>query len=508
MLNEGTRTTALDLVSLVGDPRASDADIVSAMRLPRDLSLEALLMDELRALTSYHDAWTAVSGLDTRELWLRNSACKRVLYLSAPIFLPDTMGVEEFVASGVNERIHVYPAADLRDTIRLEAISSYNVEGFRFRYALSIQYARDSVGLGWQVIRPVIAVDSGVLAAARGRGDAGVAALERLLGALRRLVLVGSHDYVHATVLNWFPPPKKLPPEYAAMLTERVHPPELDRWHAGALGKLPDGLAEGRSTPGIATLELYSLLVHDQVITRMRDSDPRVRPHVLGLVSRFEEALTALLAEDLLGDEANRKLANYFTILAGWFLVSALPLGTQRLSEALALLPGERVDRTVEHLAAVHEGMFDFVRFADAQRFPWSGRFVPVHRVTAEYEQALRWPALREHLRYLLLPTGDGPADSSWARTLCAALSEAERTELLAALSELRAGGERAEWELGLRRLEESGKLDALRGISRSEGSANQRGVEPASTAYARAILASFVRVVDELRTSRVALPV
>lgn len=511
MLNQGLRTEAATFVRWLGEPQPSDADIVDAMRLPPDVSIEKLAADEVEAIDGYHRAWTANSGLDTRELLLRNSACKRVLYLSAPIFLPDTIPVDAFVPTGVNSRIHIYPAPDVRDTVRLEAVSSYRVGGFVLRYALSIQYARDAVDLGWQIIRPVIVIDPELLAAAERAGAGAVDSLHRLFDTLWHIVLVGSHDYVHATVLNWFPPLRNLPAEYAAITCERVHPPEVDQWHEGSQTSLPQGLVPGRHTPQIATLELYSLLVHRQVIDRMWDRDPRVGARIHELLARFETGLADFLGHDPFGDPVRTlDAAEYLTTLAGWFLVSALPLGTDRLAEVLAVVPAERAERVRERLAAVHEGMFDFVRFADVERFPWRGDLVPLHRVGAEYEAALRWPALREHLRYLLLPLRRPHGDArTWAQVLCAPLPDTDRADVLAALGELRDSTDRSECARGMARLAESGNLDLLRAVSRPDDAVDQASGEPAgATRYARAVLASLVTVIDALRTEHAPLPV
>jgi hypothetical protein len=476
-LNGGIRTEELDYVRWVIDPDAVDDDIVDAMRLPPRVSIEALADDEARALDTYHTAWSAVSGMDTRELFSRNSACKRVLYLSAPILLPDTIAVDNFVGAGVNQRIHVYEAADVHDTIRLEAVSSYAVGPFRFRYALSIQYAADSTGLGWQVIRPVIVIDSAVLAAVREGGEGTAAKLERVLDALWRLVLFGSHDYVHATVLNWFAPLSNLPPEYAAITSERVHPPELGSWHACSQLALPDGLVGSRVTPGIATLELYSLMVHAQVIARIWDEDPRLREHVTGLLSEFVRALAELGADEVFG--ASEAVIDYFMTLAGWFLVSALPLGSERLADVLPVLPAEQWTRASERLAATHDGMFDFVRLVDVGRFPWGDRLVPVHEVAAEYEKALRLPALRENVGFLLRPRRDRPDGSTWLDVVCASLQEADRVMVREALD-----GPPAE----------SRALEVLRALAEDAGPGH-----PPAVNYAWTTFVSTVQIIDRI---------
>ncbi len=490
MLNEGIRTTELELARWVLEPAATDTDVVGAMRLPRGLSVEALLMDEIRAVRPYLEMWSTTSGMDTRELFLRNSTCKRALYLSAPIFLPDTLPVADFLAKGVNTRIHIYHATDVRDTIRLEAVSSYQVGGFRFRYALSIQYAADSVGLGWQIIRPVVVIDKNLLQAARDRGR--TAELERLFATLRKLILAGSHDYVHATVLNWFPPVTGVPSEYAAIICERVHPPEVDRWHAGTQTPIPHDLVPGKQAPKIATLELYSLMVHRETIACLWDRDPGVRAHLLGLVQEFESALAAFLAGDVFGPGQAREAADYFTTLVGWFLVSALPLGSERLAEIMKPVPAGRAGRTIEHLAAVHDGMFDFSGLVHHDRFPWLGGLVPVHEVAVEYEAALRWPAIRSHVQYLLRPRKDRRAGSAtWLQELCGGQ---EHAGLSAKLGKLRSGTSPQSLD-ELRRLGESGLLVKLRAISDADGRRGAGTCPPA-------ILASLVHVIDKIQTA------
>jgi hypothetical protein len=505
-MNEGIRTDAVDFARWLVEPAPTATEIVDAMRLPADVSIEGLLHDEMRAIAAYHRAWSLDAGRGMAELFLRNSVCKRALYVSAPILLPDTIPLETFVPTGVNSRVHVYRGADVRDTVRLEAISSYRVGGYLFRYALSIQYARDSVGLTWQLIRPVIVLDARLLAAVRAAGPEAGRRLDRVLAALWQIVLVGSHDYVHATVLNWFPPLRGLDPEYAALCSERAHPAEVDQWHEGSQAALPDGLVPGRPTPGIATLELYSLLVHADVVARLWDQDDRVGATVRDLVTEFDAALADLVGLDVVDSPAAAEgLADYFTMLAGWFLTSALPLGTARAGEVWALLPQDRVERVTRELAAAHEGMFDFVRFADPARFPWRGRFVPVHDVGAEYEAALRLPAVREYLQHLLLPRRS-PAGrrTSWLEELTARLPEADRAELLGALSAARAGTDWSEQAPALARLRESGGLELLRELSRADGGV---GCDPAER-HARAVLAELVGVVDTTLAERSALPV
>lgn len=494
MLNLGIRTSELDVVRWIHEPDTTDSGVVAAMRLPRNLSVDTLLMDEVAATGCYHKAWTLNSGLDTRELFLRNSACKRVLYLSAPILLPDNIPVEDFVSTGVNSRIHLYHAPDVRDMIRLEAITSYEVAGFRFRYALSIQYADDSVGRGWQVIRPVIVVDRQLLAAVHR--NSAVVHLERVFDALWKLVLVGSHDYVHATVLNWFPPVRGLPPSYLAMLSERVHPAELEQWHAGSQAALPDGLVASRPTPGIATLELYSLMVHGRTIARMWDTDERVGARIRELVTEFDGATAALLGAGVFGDaEQTQSAGEYLTTLAGWFLASALPLGTERFTQVFGLLPARYAEPAGRRLAEAHGGMFDFVRFVDEDRFPWQGRLVEVHDVAAEYEKALRRPALREHLQYLTLPSCEA-GGKSWMDVLCGSLDGSGRSGLLDALAVAGAGEVPSESYRELVRLSESGGLGALRSICD-----DHRFDDRSPAGCAQAVLASLVAVVDNMLT-------
>lgn len=487
MTVHGITTSVVDLTDWVHDAAATDADIVDAMRLPAGTSVEALLVDEMRAIDGYLGAWTANAGMDAREMFLRNSACKRVLYISAPIFLPDTIPVPNFVGRGVNTRIHVYEAPDVWDTVRLEAISSYAVGGHRFRYALSIQYLHDSVGLGWQLIRPVVVVDRHLLAAVHRGGPAAVAALERVLDAIRRVILFGSHDYVHATVLNWFPPLRDVAPAYAAIATERVHPREVDQWHAASQGKLPEGFVASAPTPAIVPLELYSLLVHAEVVQRLWDEDPAVAPHARRMVADLDAALADLVVAGDFDEAARADVADYFWTFAGWFLASALPLGSERLADVVTAVAGDRWDRVAAGLAEVHGGMFDFVRYVDRDEFPWGDRFVALHDVGLEYEAALRRPGVREHLRWLLGARRDGTADRpTWLDVL------EPPPHVVTALLDLEATADTGDFEAGLRRLRDSGALDDLRALAVTRSG-------PGGTAYARAVVWSLVAIVDEL---------
>lgn len=494
MLNEGIKTSELHVAWWLLDPDALDQDVIESMRLPRGLSVESLLFDELSAISSYHRAWSENAVLDTGELFFRNSTCKRVLYISAPMFLPDTIPIGTLVPTGVNTRIHRYRASDVWDTIRLEAVSSYEVAGLRFRYALSIQYARDAVRNGWQVIRPVIVLDKEMLAAARGAGDEACGALRDVLASLRHLVLTGSHDYVHATVLNWFPPLTGLDPEYAAITSERVHPPEVQAWHQGTQLPLPDGIVPGLPTPRIATLELYSLLVHEANLGRLLHENPRLLDRVCELFATFSTALAALT--DRLPGTLSRSVADYFTTLACWFLVSALPLGSPGLDAVLQTVSAEQVNSARDRLAEVHDGMFAVAGRADARRFPWQGATVDVNEVTREYERALRWPAISTYAEYLSGSRAAGGADGRVEMPISRAVGTDERSwQLAQALREIGASTG-AERQRLLGRLARDGLLAQLR----AAGGAGGAGAEEPVTGperYARKVAEGLARLAD-----------
>ncbi|TDB91377.1 hypothetical protein E1264_01740 [Actinomadura sp. KC216] len=498
-MNNGLVTAELDYAKWLVEPDVPDEAVVEAMRLPRGLSIEALADDEAAALRAYHTAWSENSGLDTLDLFNRNSACKRVLYLSAPMLLTDTIETDTFVATGVNERIHLYRAADVRDTIRLEAVSSYQVEGLRFRYALSIQYAADSTGLGWQVIRPVVVLDSGLLGQVAKAGAEGRAKLERVLEPLWKLILFGSHDYVHATVLNWFPPPARLPDDYAAMACERPHPPEIDDWHACTQRPLPQGLVDGWATPGIATLELYSLQVHAQTIARLWDGEPALGRYVTELMARFDQALSELCDVDIFGDRRSAEaVADYFTALAGWFVVSALPFGTDRLAQVLSVVPTARATAALKNLGEPHGGMFAFAALADPESFPWGDRFVPVHRVTVEYEEALRLPALRENLTYLLRPRTGDARGACWLDVLSAPLDEPARASLRTALAALR-DLPGTQLPGGVVRFAESGDHAAFAELARRAADPGSRSGRSGVENYVWTTLAGTAHIMDRI---------
>lgn len=472
---------ALDVDAL--DP--SDGDIVASMRIPHDVPLESLVLAEMRALRSVLGAWGANGSFDATELFLRNTACKRVLYVSAPIFLPDTLPLPYFVSRGVNTRVHVFATDDPQDTIRLEAISSYAVGTFRFRYALSIQYVHDSVGRGWQLIRPVVVLDRRLMA---HRGPE----LSRLLKALERLILFGSHDYVHGTVLNWFPPLRDLEPAYGAITSERVHPPDIDAWHAGSQDAIPDDLVPGVRTPGIAILELYSLLVHADVISRLWDEDAGLARDVDRLTAELRHALDEFVAVCDLDEAETTDAVDYFMMVAGWFLASALPLGSARLAEKLADFPGDWVERLTARLAETTEGMFDFVGYVEPTRFPWCGREVALDQITDEYARALQRPALQEHLDHLLTPSEHVPTPATcWVRALAAGLSPGDADRLVTGLERLRA---MLADDLGaaLRAFDESGTRALLRSVVEAGG-----GDRSDRADYARAIAASALAIAD-----------
>lgn len=499
MLNAGIQTREITLNDWVLDPDVADIDVVRAMELRRGFSLEALLVDEMAATDCYHRPWSELCGIDTAELFLRNSATKRVLYLSAPIFLPDTLPKADLIATGVNTRIHIYKAPEPRDYIRLEAVSSYESAGLRFRYALSIQYADDAVGDGWQIIRPVIILDSGLLAAVRG--EAGRALLARTLTELRRLILCGSHDYVHATVLNWFPPPGGLPAEYAAILSERSHPPEIEQWHQGTQLPLPDGLIPGKPSPGIATLELYSLQIHQRTMARIAEQ-AELAPEVARIWTCFGTALADFTREGLrpgtpasLADAVPR----YFHTLAGWFLLSAFPLGSPLLRQvsALARPASDDTGPAMAELAAFHGGMFEAAAVCSRDKFPWHGGFVGVDEVTSQYATALRGPAVSGYAAYLSARRPG--AGRSWAE----ALARPELAELLAGLGGCDDGATR---RAALRRLRDRGGLRLLGQLGEwpASGHGGAAGHASASAAerYARAVAAGLAALAGAELTS------
>jgi hypothetical protein len=482
MLNKGIRTNEFMIRHWLLDPDVRDSDVVACMKLPKNLSVEELLVSEMSATADYQRAWSANCGLDTARLFLRNSACKRVLYLSAPIFLPDTMSVSTFVPAGVNTRIHLYQAPDPRDVVRLEAVSSYEpVRGMRFRYALSIQYAPDAVGQGWQVIRPVIILDRGMLNAVREQR-----LLEQVLEPLRCLVLTGSHDYVHATVLNWFPPPSNLPPEYAAILSERAHPPEIDEWHRGTQRSLPDGLLPGQPTPQIATLELYSLFMHTATIARMAEEDAGLLPHAAGLLAGFNKSVEEFARSGITDPAIAGIVPDYFASLACWFVLSAFPLHSELLAGLFKAAPSERNERALGRLAAVHDGMFELAARACPDQFPWQGEYISADEVTRQYEEALRGPALTEHAAYLSWPRC-GADRRSWVETLAA--DDERVTVLRGDLEQLSRCTRQQERQRLLRQLADHGAIDVLRGAADAESS-GLRGAR-----YAQAIADDLARI-------------
>ncbi|MBI2170226.1 MAG: hypothetical protein HYU28_12125 [Actinobacteria bacterium] len=408
---------------------------MAAMALPRDVSVEALLLDELEAIDSYLRAWGTIADFNAPELFVRNSSCKRVLYVSAPMFVPDTIPVPRIAPTGINTRVHFHHSGDVRDTVRLEAISSYSVGAadLRFRYALSIQYLDDSVGLGWQLIRPVVLIDRSLLAMVDAAGSVAHERLDRVLELLSRIIAFGSHDYVHATVLNWFPPIKNMPPGYAAIVCERPHPTELNAWHAASQAPMPDGVVAEMATPVIAPLELFSLKVHAEVIDHLWSADGSVSDAVHGLVAAFAVALDEF-ASVAVDEKVSQDARDYFWVLASWFIVSALPLGSPRLAEVMQHVEDDaRRERTLQHLADVHSGMFDFAGRVDRDQVPWGEERVRLHDIAHEYAAAIGAPAAREHVRFLTSPRRAG--GGTWADALTGRVPSGDAARLQALLA-------------------------------------------------------------------------
>jgi hypothetical protein len=194
-------------------------------------------------------------------------------------------------------------------------------------------------------------------------------------------------------------------------------------------------------------------------------------------------------------------VSHYFSILAGWFMVSAFPIGSTQLSEVFARFSGDRGDRALEQLRQVHEGMFDYVRYVDPSSYPWGDRIVTLHDVGSEYGAALRAPTLREHVRFLLTP-GPGKTDGrSWLERLCGDMPDAVRASVVASFHDVR---DDAGTDLTALReiLVETGAWELLR-------HSTQPDARPATTTgevrldYARTVLRSALEIVDELAQQR-----
>jgi hypothetical protein len=129
--------------------------------------------------------------------------------------------------------------------------------------------------------------------------------------------------------------------------------------------------------------------------------DPDVAADVGALVDRFGGALADLAEQVSEDNRLSDEVSGYFATVAGWFLASAFPIDTNEFAELVDRLPPAAREHIIEHLSAVHEGMFGFVCKVDPMGFPWGERRVPLHDVSVEYFEALRAPTLRTVLDYL-----------------------------------------------------------------------------------------------------------
>lgn len=383
----------------------TDRSVARCFALPSGATIERVLRDEIRGLETLFDAWSDHAGLDTRRLCFRNTVTKRALYISPIIFLPDLLGEKTFRRSGSNTRIHMFRADAPENSVRLEAITTVTYSGLRFRYALSIQYERDAIGRPWQLLRPVILLDEAVIRDIHTFDDLNHEG-PGLLTSLRMIIAQGMHDYVHGTVLRWFPPlAVPMPPAYLSQMFDQPPPAELKEWHRDADHPWPEGFCDETFSEDIEALELYSLLVHADNAKSIFAARPAVKARIADLAEQFFETLNAFAAwrSATAGRNATTSVDRYVSLVGLWFLGGLFPIGSPELIRIMERPDWFGVSRmgVVAQYGKIHGGFFGYINRVSRDAVPWGGKRVALNMVTRNYASGLASPSIRAHVTAL-----------------------------------------------------------------------------------------------------------
>jgi hypothetical protein len=287
---------------------------------------------------------------------------------------------------GINNRVRLFQAEPIERSIRFEAISTFARTDARFRYALSIQYASDASGVGWQVLRPVILLDPWIVDTIARLGER---AREVLVGSLRLLGLLvsqGNHDYLHGTMMRWFRPPRiDCPSEYRRLMVERAAPAEMEAWEACAVGRVSGPVSRGGAIPISDPLEFWSLAVHAESVERIADRQPERLVALHETHTRYCTLLQEIVRIRPTSDV--RTAADMLCAVSAFFLALISPRADDVLSppdDAGCLLDWALIRTFV---ANVHSGLAGMVASLDRHRFVWDGVCMDIHDVLRMYMQ-------------------------------------------------------------------------------------------------------------------------
>lgn len=455
LLNEALRThrtkfrSTLPVAEIGGQPKARlDRRMARQFELPSGTAVESILTDEMRGLETVLRAWSARSGLDARKLYFRNTTTKRVLYTSDVMVLPDLLRSSDYRRNGSNTRIQVLAAKRPEQSVRLEAITTANYLGKQFRYALSVQYQTDRIGRPWQLLRPVILIDQSVLSRIQAF-DAFRDHEIGLLDSLRLLISQGMHDYVHGTVLRWFPPPQvSMPHAYTSMMFDQPRPETLRHWHEKADTPWPRDFCDDQFAQDIEPLELYSLLVHAENAASTFSDFPSARDGVNAIAGDFFQKLTRFSAWCADRDDGRTivSIDRYLSVVALWFLAGIFPVGSAELTEIVQEKDwfGFRRTQALSYFGDVHGGFFAYINRISPDAFIWGGEPVNLEDVTRSYAEGLSQSAVASHIDALLGYSGSfaggylhllaetAPQLAALANTVAAQLAAVRQADLSA----------------------------------------------------------------------------
>lgn len=362
----------------------NDLEICKEFESIRKNPLWQLFYDEMCRCRNVTRAWGDLSSFDPWLLLIANSIARRALYLSFPLFIPNTIPKEQFLRKGSNSRIHVYRGASQLDTVRLEATCGYRILEHQFFVAISVQYMTDPIGNSWQVFRPCIILDPFPYRLLYGFEHSKHP--DSLFSLLGSFVNLGMHDYVHGSVMKWFPPPehRQFTDEYRSIHSEATGPLELNAWHACEAVPLPAQFGSDVLRSEILPLEFYSFVVHRRVMDRVMFDASLNYEIVRSSALFFGKRLATLLKQDRVPID----VATFFLALAARFLVCCMPIEktVKCLSEAFPRSFRESVEDYLSNfLSTAHGGLFRLIHDLDGQIIPWGGQMSGTDIVGSTY---------------------------------------------------------------------------------------------------------------------------
>ena len=362
----------------------SEAATAEVLRV-RD-PVRTLIARETCATRDLHRALSRLSGQNSLATWHATTSAKHCLYLSCPAVAIDPLGTRRFPRNGVNGRVHVLHAQRPEESIRLEAICTFELGQARVRYALAVQHSSPGAERGWQILRPVILVDPRVRACL-GEGKRGLARI-RLAEALDTLAWVisqGSHDYLHGTMMRWFTPPDvECDPRYAEVMVNPKAPDAIHAWQRCVNGLHSGPLRDTGHRENADPLEFWSLIVHARTVAELT----RERPSRLTV---FRDLLVDQLArlDAIARGLPSAELADIYALIGGlslfFFFLIVPPASRELPSESV----GDAYD-VVAYAKTVHGGLAEMVHQYDREWFWWNGSRVGIFDVLREYADVLR----------------------------------------------------------------------------------------------------------------------